>query len=76
MLAQDPCLNGLPIGEKFEWIPQKFVSEGGHGCCSKGTLQSISEKPNKKLKRNTLPSTAPQERVIQLPKDQCLIYFG
>jgi hypothetical protein len=78
MLTQEPCLNGLPIGEKFEWIPRGYVPGEDYRCCSRRTLQSISEKPNKKLKkkRETLPSTAPQERVIQLPTDQCLIYFG
>ena len=81
MLAEDSCLNGLPIGEKFEWIPRGYVPGESHRCCSKSRLQSISEKPNQKLKRLTRSGNNPQERlmwprVIQSTMDQSLVYFG
>jgi len=73
MLAQDACLNGLrlPIGEKFEWIPWGYAGESRRPC-SHRTLQSISEKPNKKLRRKRLMEAT----IIQLPSDECLICFG
>ena len=87
-LAQDSSMNGLPIGEKFEWIPQGYVPGEGHSPCSRRIFQSITsitERETKKLQRRknkmTCPSTTPQGRpvgvsTIHLPSDQRLICFG
>jgi hypothetical protein len=74
MLAQDSCLNGLPIGEKFEWIPRGYVLGEGQSSCSRRMFQSITEK-------NTSPNITPQGRpmgasTFHLPGDQRLIRFG
>ena len=70
MLAQYSCLNGLPIGEKFEWIPQGYVLGEGHSSCSRRMFQSITKKASKRQKRPTDEST------FYLPEDQRLIRFG
>lgn len=82
MLPEDACdsSRGLPIGEKFEWIPKGYDSGHGHVHCSHGSSQSITEKQNRKIQRKT-PGAVSQGKLvgantIHLPRDPCLIYFG
>jgi hypothetical protein len=85
MLSLDSCSNGLPIGEKFEWIPRGYVQGEGRSPCSRRMFKSITEIQNKRLKRmrksKTSPDTTPQGKPVDastfhLPRDQRLICFG
>jgi hypothetical protein len=80
-VTQDSCWNGLPIGERCEWIPRGYVLEEGHSSCNCRILQTITEKHSQKLKKKTSPNTTQQKRPVGastfcLPGGQRLIRFG
>jgi hypothetical protein len=82
MLPEDASdsSRGLPIGEQFEWIPKGYDPGLGLVHCSHGSLQSITEKQNRKIQRKH-PGVVSQGRLvgantIHLPRDPYLIYFG